>query len=585
MMRRIAGHLIKPRRPRLLLATLALAVTAATAAAVLVERTPMGSELERASVNARYDARGAVRAPTDVVVVAIDRRQEALLSQWPINRASYAAAIDNLDQAGVAGIAIATPMDYPAQNPTEDAIFERAIKRATAPVVLTHTARDAVTWAGEPPVSGRLVGEAGVIPASGLATTLVRKAGQSGASAASGEARRDADTVNFLGGRGTIEQLSFADVSLGLAQQADLRGKLVVIGPTEGAGRDDVSVPVGGGSLSRAELEATAVTNLLDGTMLRTPPAWVAIAAAAALTLLVWGLLLVVPLWAAVPGSLAAIAAWVWVSVAAFDRGVQLPLVTPALAGVAAFGSLTLALSVLSVRDRRRVKGLFARYVPAAVVRELVDSEDRIELGGEEREITVIFSDIRGFTTLSEHAEAAEMVSQLNEYFEAMVAEVAAHDGTVDKFLGDGLMAIFGAPVSRVDHAARACRAALAMLDRLEHVNRGREARGLAPLRIGIGVHTGVAVVGNVGSPPFRVDFTAIGDTVNLAARVEATTKELGCELVVTRATADAAVSTDPDLAALLTSLGSVVVRGRSEPTELLALGSVGTEARARDAA
>jgi class 3 adenylate cyclase len=230
---------------------------------------------------------------------------------------------------------------------------------------------------------------------------------------------------------------------------------------------------------------------------------------------------------------------------------------------------------------------LFARYVHSDVVRELIDGDDELELAGEEREITVLFSDIRGFTTLSEQVDPVEMVAQLNEYFEAMVEVVAAEQGAVDKFLGDGLMAIFGAPARHADHALRASRAATAMLDRLEDVNRERGMRGLAPLRIGIGLHTGRAVVGNVGSPPFRVDFTAIGDTVNLAARLEAMTKELGAVVVASEATRDAVSAHDigsHDAAGELRfdELGTVVARGRTEPTRVFSLERAG-QPRATD--
>ena len=232
------------------------------------------------------------------------------------------------------------------------------------------------------------------------------------------------------------------------------------------------------------------------------------------------------------------------------------------------------------------MKSLFARYVHADVVQELIDGDDQISLTGEEREITVLFSDIRGFTTLSEQVDPVEMVAQLNEYFEAMVDVVAAEQGTVDKFLGDGLMAIFGAPARQEDHALRACRVATAMLERLEVVNHDRAARDLSPLRIGIGIHTGRAVVGNVGSPPFRVDFTAIGDTVNLAARLEAMTKELGVNIVASVVTQHAALATEGGAQLEFTPLGSVVARGRSEATQVVALGSPSaTDANARDAA
>jgi adenylate cyclase len=243
-------------------------------------------------------------------------------------------------------------------------------------------------------------------------------------------------------------------------------------------------------------------------------------------------------------------------------------MVVPLAAGSIVFVTNIAFVAALAVRERLRIRGLFARYVPADVVRELVSSDDPIRLGGESREVTVLFSDIRGFTTLSEHVDPEEMVDQLNEYFAAMVEVIGASRGTLDKFLGDGLMAIFGAPGENPDHAEDACRCALEMQRRLEDVNAQRLERDLPPLHIGIGIHTGLAVVGNVGSPLFRVDFTAIGDTVNLASRLESSTKDLNAEIVVSGATAASAraagLAVEP--------LGSVVVKGRDGVTEVFAL-------------
>jgi adenylate cyclase len=331
--------------------------------------------------------------------------------------------------------------------------------------------------------------------------------------------------------------------------------------------------------MSSAEVQANVLANLLDQTWFTSAPAWVNAAGALALVAAIWGMLLVLPLGISVPASALLLGGWGWFAWISFERGVLVGVAVPLLAGILAFATTTITLAAISVRERRRVKGLFARYVHADVVRDLVDGEDRIELAGEAREITVLFSDIRGFTSLSEHVDPVEMVAQLNEYFEAMVQVVTDHDGAVDKFLGDGLMAIFGAPAPCEEHAARACDAADAMLERLEVVNARRAERALAPLQIGIGIHTGVAVVGNVGSPPFRVDFTAIGDTVNLAARLEAMTKELGSKIVVSGSTVEHVPSRE------FHGLGTVVVRGRTEPTEVFALDLDSNETGVADAA
>jgi adenylate cyclase len=182
----------------------------------------------------------------------------------------------------------------------------------------------------------------------------------------------------------------------------------------------------------------------------------------------------------------------------------------------------------------------------------------------ERRTVTVLFADLRGFTKISEHLDSRDVVVLLNRFHSAMVEIVFAHGGTLDKYLGDGLMAYFGAPVAQDDQAERAVRCALGMQKALDAMN---HARGVAtePLRMGIGVHTGPAVVGDIGAATRR-EFTVIGDTVNVAARLEQLTKELDTDIIVSAATVAATGQADG-----FQLLDTVTLRGRSEPVEVYA--------------
>lgn len=596
-MTRALRRLVKPRRPRLLVGTLVL-VLAFAGITIAALHTGAGRSLEQRTVDARFAERGHLQPPKEVVVVAIDRKQDSFGNTWPISRSLWADTIDRLSEAGVAAIAIDVPMDWKAQTPQEDSMLAKAIAESDVPVVLaSRTDGDRLDGAVTDPLGaldakGRALLQGDDMPASGVSARVpavdgavrsypVRGVGRDGdaqgLAAALVEAAGAGDAVDaapdellldWYGPRNTFEHISFANIAYGLDTFRELDGKIVLIGPTEGIGRDDHDVPVGG-SMSSVEIQANATANLLDGSWMREPAAWVEPVAVLAIAIAIWALLLVVPLGLSVPASLALVGGWGWLAVQLFDEGLVVPMLAPMVAGALVFGALSVLLATLAVRERVRVKGLFARYVHADVVRELIDGDDEIRLAGEQREITVLFSDIRGFTTLSEHVDPTELVAQLNEYFEAMVEVVARHRGTVDKFLGDGMMAIFGAPSRQVDHAERACRAALEMIERLAELNAERVARGQQELRIGIGIHTGEAVVGNVGSPPFRVDFTAIGDTVNLAARIESMTKELDATIVVSDDTREAVerAGLGEDAIVSFEELGTVVARGRTGAT------------------
>ncbi|MBI4528892.1 MAG: adenylate/guanylate cyclase domain-containing protein [Deltaproteobacteria bacterium] len=234
---------------------------------------------------------------------------------------------------------------------------------------------------------------------------------------------------------------------------------------------------------------------------------------------------------------------------------------TPAFLGIASiYGGITLQNYIREQKERIRLRAIFSRYVSPDVVDEILKNRHGLALGGKRRQITVLFSDIRGFTSLSEQITPEQVVTLLSDYLAHAVQIVFKHGGTIDKFMGDAVMAIFGAPKSYEDNALRAVSAGLDLV-RLAESKSPEWARITGrPLVIGVGINSGEAVVGSIGSE-IRSDFTAIGDTVNLASRLEALTKELKAPMLISESTAEGVKTALP-----LRALGQVKVSGREAP-------------------
>lgn len=235
--------------------------------------------------------------------------------------------------------------------------------------------------------------------------------------------------------------------------------------------------------------------------------------------------------------------------------------------------------AVAGLEERDRLKTTFGKYMTESVMSHLLSN--RVQLGGDTLPVTILFSDIRGFTSISEQLDAQHLVALLNEYFTEMVDIVMDHGGVVDKYIGDAIMVVFGAPVPQPDDALRAVRAAVKMRESLARLNRRLEARGATPIRTGVGLHSGEVVAGNIGSER-RMEYTVIGDAVNLASRLEGATKDLGADLVISETTYE--LVREQVTAEVL---GTITVKGREQPVAVYAVTAVapGAESAPRDGA
>ena len=349
-------------------------------------------------------------------------------------------------------------------------------------------------------------------------------------------------------------------------------GAIVMIGATAAGLADVKSTPTGAGAsgqlpLTGVEVHATAVTNLLAGQHVRhLPAAWVA------------GVLIVVLLLTALGatqghslialGSALALAIAVDLIAHALFRwaGIVLP------SGLLMTACIAMAVAVVSTRyvlerkQRQFIRNAFGRYVQGEVIAQIMRDPGQLELGGQQRELSVMFSDLAGFTSMSEAMTPHELVAFMNEYLGAMSDVIIETGGTLDKYIGDAIMAVWGAPVEQADHAKRACRAVVRQQQTLARLHEEWAARGKPTPSARFGVHSGEMVVGNVGGRQ-RFDYTVLGDNVNLGARLEPINSQYGTHAMISQATFD-----QLDGEFVCRELDRIVVKGRSQPVTVLEL-------------
>jgi adenylate cyclase len=344
----------------------------------------------------------------------------------------------------------------------------------------------------------------------------------------------------------------------------EFRDKIVFVGVTAIGLHDVFAVPFGeGGVMPGIQIHGNVADDILSGRFIRPAPALARLASVAAGGVAV-GLAAMLPwLVMAVVLSLGIVGLFGLLAVDLFGRGLWLPAAQPVLAmALAMFGGVAYQYFVEG-REKRKMRHLFGRYVPRDVCEQLIANPALAELGGRRREMTVLFSDIRGFTTLTEQGQAEEIVAQLNEYFSRMVEVLFRHRGTLDKFVGDMVMALFGAPLDDPEHPDHAVQAALDMAHELGELNSRWMAEGRLPLDIGIGINTGEMIAGNIGSAAI-MSYTVIGDAVNLGARLESLNKQYGTRIIISEMTR-ARLAGRYDLR----PLGEVVVKGKSQPVAI----------------
>ena len=544
-----------------------------------------GAELS--SIDRRFAIRGEQKPPKNIVVVKIDDTTFSDLDKrWPFTRKVHAQAIKNLKAAGAKVIAYDIQFSEPTEGPrgaAQDNAFMDENHAAGNLVFSTTEVNDKGQGnflGGQPGLAyarARLgngnfdTDPGGIIRRTPYQLQGLKSFAVATAERATGKTVRpfsnDTKLIDFSGPAGTMPSIPFSRVYLNKFPPGFFRDKIVVVGASAPSLQDVHPVSFGQAEMPGPEIQANAIATVLDGLQLTLVPRWINLVLIVVLGFLSPVASLRLNLFRTLMLAIGAAVGFLIGTQIAFNHGWVISFVYPMGALVASSIGAIAAHYLLAAFERERVRDVFSRFVPETVVEQVLSRTDRdLRLGGVSLESTVMFTDLRGFTTFSEVLPPARVIECLNGYLEEMTDAILANGGTLVSYEGDGIMAVFGAPIEQPDHADRALAASREMLtERLPKWNRWLRENELSDgFKMGIGLNTGMVVSGNVGSER-RLEYTAIGDTTNTASRLQGMTKGQSHLLFFADTTRER-LRHDPDD---LVFIDEFEVRGRQQPVKI----------------
>ncbi len=381
----------------------------------------------------------------------------------------------------------------------------------------------------------------------------------------------DADgelVVNYRGGYERFEYVSVVDVLNGSVTKDKFKDKIVIVGGTAAGLFDFKAIPYSP-VFPGVEIHANTISNVMNGNFLRSVSWFYAWLLCLIFVLLLGYFLAKLSAWQGSVLAAGVIFFYLAFSYVLFLNNYSFNSVAPVVAALLCYIGVVIYRFFTEEKEKKYIKKTFSHYLSPHVLDEILNNPERLKLGGEKQNLTVLFSDIRGFTTMSEKMKPEEIVAILNEYLTEMVKVVFKYDGTLDKFIGDAVMAFWGAPIPQNDHALRGVLCARDMILELRRLRQKWQEMGAQyTINIGIGVNTGDMVVGNMGSQE-RMDYTVIGDNVNLGARLESLNKEYGTEIIISEYTYNVIKGTTDSLPFETKYLGEVKVKGKAKPVKV----------------
>ena len=491
---------------------------------------------------------------TDIIIVEIDDESIYKIGEWPFSRDYYATVIKNLNQSKVIGIDIL--LDLPREGDSE---LADALK--THNVVLAVEYQDLFSIDGEQYAKNLLkpntvLGNAGEDFKTGFINLntdddkvtrsftpsiscnethdLFSGVIVSEITGVQPDLKNSRTLINFYAEPRGYEYVSFYDVYNNSENLPDFNEKIVLIGFTASGVDDTFMVPISDKAMPGVEIHANLVQSILTRDYIYYQDDISAIGIVFLFALLTGLFLFRFKIHIATVFIAVIFIAYFLLSLLLlFDNyGIIINILFPLFSISLVYVALVAIYYRTEEKSRKWITSIFGKYVSPVVIDNLIKDPDRINLGGEKRNITVFFSDIRGFTSISENISPEELVRLLNEYLTEMTSIIIKDQGLVDKFMGDAIMAFWGAPLDQPDHAEMACSSSLEMIDKLRDLQKKWKKEGIPSFDIGIGLNSGDAIVGNMGSSN-RFDYTAMGDNVNLASRMEGLNKIYGTNIII----------------------------------------------------
>ncbi|MEO8342176.1 MAG: adenylate/guanylate cyclase domain-containing protein [Gallionella sp.] len=520
------------------------------------------------------DLRGKIPPSANIAIVAIDDKSIAELGRFPWTRTQYVRLIERVSAAGAKALLVDAFFPEP-ETASIDRAFAAAIKKAgnvELAVVFdfdealrvkssTHSLPGIERAAAGIGHINLLPEDDGVnrrnqllIEADGK---LVPSLGLRGAMVALGEKEFVPGSfdiglgerhipveenysmwINYTGKPGIYPRFSFTDVVNGRIAPELLKGKVLFLGATA-LGIYDMRVTPFDKNSPGVELHATVADNIISGRFIRRTglESLFDMVLIVVLGLMAFYLTMRLRLHVAIAAVFLLLAGYVWLSYWIFLQGHWVSMIYPPLAALIALSTGGSFRYLVLERSAREMRSMFSSYLSAKLVARLEKDPDAAKIGGDNKEVTVLFTDIKSFTTFSENRPPQEVVTRLNEYLAAMVQVIEKFDGTVDKFIGDGIMIYWGAPLAQPDHAKLAIACMLAMEKEVARLGAKWREEGVEPFSIRAGAQSGEVVAGNIGSPGKKMEYTLIGDTVNQAARLEGAAKYYGVDFLIGEST------------------------------------------------